>query len=136
MNVSPKKQKKNKTLLKQYINTSKKPARKPDVPKVNIAKVNKSTVKAKAKIDELNQFLTVTPRSALPSDLLSRTEVKESKRYVTPLKSKRQPSLPKMNATISARSKTRLDQTKVDRRKKSLGELSSTQPSKMKPNIS
>ena len=106
------------------------------MPKANLAKATTLTVKGKAKIDELNQFLTVTPRSTVPSDLLSRTEVKESKRYVTPLKSKRQPSLPKMNATISARSKTRLDQTKVDRRKKSIGQLSSTQPSKMKANIS
>ena len=89
MNSSPKKQKKNLTSLKQYVNTSKKPARKPDVPKANIAKAASRTVKAKAKIDELNQFLTVTPRSALPSDLLSRTEVKETKRNVTPLKSKR-----------------------------------------------
>ena len=126
MNSSPKKQKKNQTSLKQYINKSKKPARKPDVPKASIAKAVTRTVKAKAKIDELNQFLTVTPRSALPSDLLSRTKVKETKRYVTPLKSKRQPSVPKLNASMSARSKTRLDISKVDRRKKSLGELSST----------
>ena len=109
VNSSPKKQKKKISSLKQYINTTKKPARKPDVPKASIAKAATRTVKAKAKIDELNQFLTVTPRSALPSDSLSRTEVKETKRNVTPLKSKRQPSVPKLNASMSARSKTRLD---------------------------